>query len=274
MRFIAAAVLAVFTLVSPAYAKDSKLSEHVKSAVAILYSQDESGGMRMHCTLTAFDRIGIGKGEKRDPAVTYIIKYRFATAAHCIGSDDTTRERSADTRNKVFFITFDEAGKQPKRFFPARPIFVGYQSRGEDFAEFEVETTEEWSIVPLGDEHKASDGDDFLNVSAPLGLGKQVLHGQISSLYLDRPVVQGDINWKGSIVLQITGIGGGSSGSAIVHEDQKAIIGFLVGSINGNIIIAIPVSRFVAVRKAVFAGSYKYYTPTVNLNPDGTDAGQ
>jgi hypothetical protein len=97
-----------------------------------------------------------------------------------------------------------------------------------------------------------------------------VLHGQISNIFLDRPIIQGSINWKGSIVLQITGINGGSSGSAIVVEDQKAIVGFLVGSIGGSTIVAIPVSKFIAVRKAVAEKKYKYYQPTVELNADGT----
>jgi hypothetical protein len=269
-RLLAVCLMLASLLPTTVTGKDSRLANHVKNAVAILYSQDVSGGMNMHCTVTAFQRI-----DSVDPTTKKSIPaaYRFATAAHCIGPDDRTKERAADTKNAAFFITFDEGGTDPKRFWPARPIFVGYQSRGEDFAEFEVKSTEVWTIVPLGDERKAKDGDDFVNVSAPLGLGKQTFAGQISSLFLDRPLIQGDINWRGSIALQIVGINGGSSGSAIVHADQEAIIGFLVGMVGGSTTIAVPVSKFIAVRKAVFDGKYRYYQPIVNTNPDGTDSG-
>lgn len=267
MRKFLAFVLAASLFLTPiaTAAKDQKLVEQVKSAVALLYSQDEAGGLRMHCTATAFEQ-----DSKTVDKVKTITGYHFATAAHCIGGDNTDKERSADTKNTPFYITFDESGTQPKKFYPAKPKFVGYQSRGEDFAEFEVATGESWGTVPLGDEKQAKDGDDFINVSSPLGLGKQTFHGQISSISLDRPLMQGDINWRGTIVLQITGINGGSSGSAIVHEDQHAIIGFLVGSIGGSTIVAIPVSRFIAVRKAVAEKHYKYYSPTADLNPDGS----
>ena len=105
-----------------------------------------------------------------------------------------------------------------------------------------------------------------------MGLGTQVFHGTIASVYLDRPIVEGTINWKGSMTIAIFGINGGSSGSAIVHEGQKAIVGILVGTIGGTTITAIPVSRFHAVRKAVAEGKYKYYQPTVQENPDGSKA--
>jgi trypsin-like peptidase len=271
-RLLATLLVLTMLLPVPSFARGTKLVNQVTNAVAILYAMDASGGMMMRCTATAFEKIG-GKPDKPEPGVEYIAKYRFATAAHCIGSDNVTKERAADTKNIPFFLTFDESGLAPKRFWPARPIFVGYQSRGEDFAEFEVQSAEEWPVVPLGNEKDADEGDEFINVSVPLGLGKQVFYGTIASLFLDRPVVQGDINWKGSITLQIIGVNGGSSGSAIVHTDQKAIIGLLVGTISGSTIIAIPISKFKSVRKAVFEGKYKYYQPTVELNPDGTDAG-
>jgi hypothetical protein len=105
-----------------------------------------------------------------------------------------------------------------------------------------------------------------------MGLGKQVLMGNIASVFLDRPIVQGDINWKGSMTLALTGVNGGSSGSAIVSDDQKAIVAILVGTIGETTITAIPISKFKAVRKAVAAGLYKYYQPTADLNPDGTAA--
>lgn len=257
------------TFSSSLSAKDKKLVDAVKSSVGILYSQTSTGSMTMHCTVTAFQKI---TETDLDTKVTKPVAYRFLTAAHCVGDDIVSKEKSADTSRDTYFITFDESGKEPKKFWPAKPIFVGYQSRGEDFAEFEVESNESWTIVPLGDERKASDGDDIVNVSVPLGLGKQLLYGTISKVFLDRPVQQDTINWKGAIMLQLPGINGGSSGSAIVSEDQKSIVGILVGTIGGNTIVAVPVSRFIAVRKAVGERKYKYFQPTVEVNPDGSPA--
>lgn len=267
MNRIIASLIALSLLVSPVAARDKALVDKVKSAVAILYSQDGSGSMRMHCTVTAFERIVV---EDPKTKISSIVGYRYVTAAHCIGGDDRSKERAADTKQTPFFITYDES--PVKKFYVAKPILVGYQSRGEDLAEFEVRTDESWPIIPLGDEKKSNDGDDILNVSAPLGLGKQVLLGNIASVYLDRPIVQGDINWKGSMTLALTGVNGGSSGSAIVSDDQKAIVAILVGTIGETTITAIPISKFKAVRKAVAEGKYKYYSPTADLNPDGTVA--
>lgn len=236
--------------------KDKAFVNEAKRAVGLLYSQDEQGGMRMLCTATAFEQI---KGEG----------YNFVTAAHCVGSDDVQKERSADPYKTSYFITFDETGVE-KKFYPAKPAFVGYQSRGEDLAVFSVQTKETWPMVGLGDEKKIADGAPYWNIASPLGLGRQVFDGVVSSVYLDRPLIQGDINWKGTLVLQQAGVNGGSSGSALVSKDQRAIIGFLVGAVGGSTIIAIPVSRFKDVYAAVAAGKYKYWSTQRRLNPDGT----
>lgn len=236
-------------------ASDKAFIDKAKQAVGLLYSQDESGGMRMLCTTTAFEKVQKG--------------YLFVTAAHCVGRDDTQKEKSADPFKTSFFITFDET-KSEKKFYPAKPLFVGYQSRGEDFAVFTVDTTQQWEIVTIGDEKKITDGAAYWNIASPLGLGRQTFEGIVSSVYLDRPLVEGDINWKGTLVLQQAGVNGGSSGSALISKDQKAIIGFLVGTVGGSTIIAIPVSRFIAVRQAVEAGKYKWWAAQQELNPDGS----
>lgn len=266
-HFLTALLIASFFCFTPVEARDKQLVERVKSSVAILYSQDSSGGLNMHCTVTAFEQItkDITIAGKPTKLVT---GYYFATAAHCIGDDNVPKELAADTKTTPFFITYDHS--KVKTFYAAIPVFVGYQSRGEDLAMFRVNTNEEWPITPLGDEKKASDGDEILNVSAPLGLGKQVLYGNIASVFLDRPLIQDTINWTGTITLSLPGINGGSSGSAIVSEDQKAIVGILVGTVGEQTIVAIPISRFKAVRKAVEEGKYKWYQPVVQTNPDGS----
>ena len=244
------ALLLSFSLILPTVVRaDQKaLTLRAKDAVALLYSQSASGTMDMHCTATAYQKTPTG--------------YLFVSAAHCIGSDDRQKEKSARS-DKPFYITFDEV-KTMKKFYPARIVWVGYQHRGEDLLVLSVDTTEKWPTIPIGDEKVLADGAAILNVASPLGLGKQVFHGIIASLFLDRPVIEGDINWTGSMVLQLAGVGGGSSGSAIISEEKEAIVGFLVGIIGGSTIIGIPASRFHAVQRAIDAKTYRWYeAPTV-----------
>ena len=256
MKLLVAFLLsAVLAFPASLRADDRAFVEKAKKAVGLLYSQDAQGGMQMRCTATAFEKVPKG--------------YLFATAAHCIGSDDVQKEKSASPFKTSFFITFDER-LMAKKFFHANPVFVGYQSRGEDFAVFEVDTTEDWETVTIGDEKDIKDGAPYWNIASPLGLGVQTFEGIISSMFLDRPLVEGDINWQGTLVLQQTGVNGGSSGSTLISKETKKVVGFLVGSVSGSTIIAIPISRFVAVSKAVAEKKYKYWTSQQELNPDGT----
>lgn len=227
-------------------AQDLPLSLRAKAATAILVAQNASGDMDVRCTATAFKKNGS--------------TYQFATAAHCIGSDNTAKERVAPWDRQAFYITFDE--KETKVYFSARPKLVGYQSRGDDFAVFEVKAPKDvkWEVIELGDEGDEVEGNEVLNVAAPQGLGIQVFHGHISSLSLDRPVVQGDINWMGSMLLQLPGTDGGSSGSAIISLKQEKIVAFLVGTIGATQITARPVSRFKKLVERINAGTYRWMT--------------
>jgi len=261
--FILAFLLSIVTLTAvPVFADEAKdtkeLGLKAKTAVALLYSQDDSGGMHMHCTATAYEKFA--RDEKVADHDVKVQGYHFVTAAHCVGNDRKSKAKSADASRIPFFLTFDEVNA-PKVYYPAKPILIGYQSKGDDFSAFEVQTDKEWTVIPLGDEKKAKDGEKIVNVASPLGLGKQVFEGTISSLYIDRPVISGDINWKGAMFLQISA-GPGSSGSSIISVEQKAIVGFLVGTVGGNNIVAIPVSRFKTVIQQVADGKYKYFKPS------------
>src|SRR5687768_9945388 len=90
---------------------DQQLASRAVRAVALLYSQDEGGSMRMRCTATAYKEEDGG--------------YKFVTASHCIGEDDRAHEKSADASNVPFYLTFDERGE--KVFYPAEVRGVGYQ---------------------------------------------------------------------------------------------------------------------------------------------------
>jgi S1-C subfamily serine protease len=136
-------------------------------------------------------------------------------------------------------------------------VAIGYQHRGVDFLIVEVKTSEDWPTVPVGDQRKEAEGNSVLNIASPLGLGRQVFHGSISKLELERPVIEGDINWTGSMLLQMPGTAGGSSGSAVLSAKQEAIVGFIVGTI-GSSITAIPATKFAEFRERAAAGKYRW----------------
>lgn len=229
-----------------------KDSEYIKNtlypATTLLYSQDESGGMNMRCTATAI--------EKRTDG------YIFVTASHC-ACDDNPDKHTVSPEKKFFFITSDNSGE--KSFLKAKPIGCGYKHKGDDYALFEVTTAETFPVIPLGKDPQLL--DDIVNVASPLGLGKQVFHGTISSPVLNRAINEGDINWTGAVLLQMFGVAGGSSGSALVCLNQRAICGFVVGSIGDTQMVAMPVSRLLKMREELKAGTYKYWHPDPDAAP-------
>jgi S1-C subfamily serine protease len=229
---------------------NADLNAQALKAVALLYKQESGGGLRMLCTATAFEKTAKG--------------YLVVSASHCVGDDDDGK--AADPTDTNFYITLDDP--KNKTFYAAIPKGVGYQHRGDDFAYFEVETKDELSIIPLGDESEETVGGDVTNVSSPFGLGKQLFHGSISSLKLERPVIVDSINWRDAILLQISGPGPGSSGSAIISQSQKKIVAFLVGTVGGTSVVCIPVSKFKSFRASVEKGLYKWYKPNAETESD------
>lgn len=238
----------------PAYADNAALTAKAQKAVGILYAQGMQGELQMRCTATAFRKV-------KDT-------YEFVTAAHCIGDDNKDKERAATGLDIPFYITKDEPGGV-KIYRRAEVKWVGFQSRGEDFAVLTVEANDEWEVIELGDEKLETSGALITNVASPIGLGFQIFHGNITSLNLDRPVVDNrGINWRGALLLDISS-NGGSSGSALLSQTHETIIGFLVGAI-ANTVVGIPVSRFKAVRAAVEKKTYRWWVPDTNISPDGS----
>jgi S1-C subfamily serine protease len=209
-------------------------------ATALLYSEDAAGGMKMHCTATAIEKTKTG--------------YVFVTAAHCGAVDDETH-KTVSPEKTFFYLTADESAD--KEFMKAEPVGAGYRHRGDDFMLFEVKTDKEFPVVTLGNDPTVL--EPVVNVASPLGLGKQVFVGTVSKASLDRPIVEDDINWTNAVTLQLFGTDGGSSGSAVVCLDQKAICSFVVGSVDKTTMIAMPVSRLKAVIAGLKDGSYKYW---------------
>jgi len=210
----------------------------VYASVVLLYEQTDSGSMKMECTATAYRKTEKG--------------YRFISASHCV-EGDTAEER----KQAKYFVSADEKGT--KTFLPARLIESGDKKRGDDFAIFEVEMEKGVSVIPLGDDSRLVPGDEIINVASPMGLGKQFFKGYITALHVDRPPLDAnEVTWH-DVMLVNMGIGPGSSGSAVISEDQHAIIGFAVGNFSANIgAIVLPVSAFKEFEKQVDAGKYKH----------------
>jgi S1-C subfamily serine protease len=245
MRKLLSAVLLGFLLIAsplkaaPKESSNKQFVQQVYDSVVLLYGQTESGGMQMHCTATAYEQLADKSG------------YRFVSAAHCV-SGKTDKEQKA----QKYYVTTDDAGS--KTFLNATLIEAGDKSVGDDFSIFEVKTKLQFAVTPLGDSSVLTVGDRVINVASPFGLGKQYFEGYVSSTHLDRPPLDaGEVTWTDVMLVEV-GSAGGSSGSAIVSEDQHAIVGFLVGGTSSTIgAICIPVDKFKAFKDAVAKGTYK-----------------
>jgi hypothetical protein len=218
-------------------------------ATALLYAQDDNGTMKMRCTATSIEKTAKG--------------YVFVTAAHC-GCEDNTENKTVSPEKAFFFITADD--NREKRFLVANPIVCGYRHTGDDFFLLQVDTDLVFPVVPLGEDPVVM--EPIVNVASPLGIGKQVFQGSVSSASLDRPVLADDINWTHASLLQLFGTDGGSSGSAVVCLNQKKICSFVVGSIDKTTIVAMPVSRLLRLRELFSKGEYTHWKADPDEVPD------
>lgn len=254
-RIFAIAISAILLVNAPLARADTRTEfvRHVYNSVVLLYAQGADGGMQMRCTATAYRRLDKGSG------------YRLASASHCVSGDTETEQKNAK-----YFITADSNG--PKTFMPASLVMAGDKSRGDDFSIFEIRADVQLDVTPLGDSDKVLVGEAVISVASPLGLGKQFFSGNVSCVLVDRPPLDaGDVQWRNIMLVDISA-GPGSSGSAIVSEDQQAIIGFLVGSFNANIgSIVLPAAKFKAFEEAVDKGTYKKSGRSHDKNKDKDD---
>jgi len=256
MKYLFLILFVLMAVFAPTASAQSKADvEYVNQvfypATTLLYSQDSAGGMRMRCTATAIEKTKTG--------------YVFVTAAHCGAVDDT--DHKTVSPEKTFFYITDDAITD-KTFLKADPIGAGYRHRGDDFMLFAVNTDKIFPVVSLGQDPVVL--EPVVNVASPLGLGKQVFVGTVSRAALDRPIVEEDINWTGAVTLQLFGTDGGSSGSAVVCLDQRAICAFVVGSVDKTTMIAMPVSRLKTVIDGIKNKTYQYWQkdPDAKSAPD------
>lgn len=253
MKLLATFVLSLFlTAACFGQAKQSD-AQYIKDtlypAVGLLYSQDSEGSMKMRCTATSIDQ--------KDGVTT------FLTAAHCGCVDNSEKKQTSPEKGVVFYITGDDP--EDKNFEKATVTGCGYRTRGDDFMFLTVKSKKPFPTVALG--HDPELLDEVVNVASPLGLGKQTFLGSVSSPKLERPLVEGDINWTGIVTLQMFGVNGGSSGSAVICLNQRAICGTIVGSIGGSTMTAMPVSRLKEVQKGIADKTYKYWVSDPDASP-------
>jgi hypothetical protein len=196
-------------------------------SAAILYMETPNGGMDAQCTATALD---VDKGQTI-----------FLTAAHCVTNDAGT-----EVLDKKFYLA-KEARNAPKVFLPATIRIVGHQKYGDDFALLTA-VTEAFAVLKVGNEaghHECSEVQDaacrFVTIAAPKGLGLFSLPGTITSLFLDRRTGSSDYNWRGYMVVEVHGAPG-ASGSALVCECHRQVIGIMIGIYHGYV-VALPASR-------------------------------
>lgn len=198
-------------------------SPNVEDSVAILYGQNTSGGMEMICTATAFER----QGELT----------RFLTAAHCVTEPSSEVGVKLKVTETPLFLSKDD--KDTKKYIRANVVEVGREEKGYDYAI--VSAKMGLPLTPLGDERTEASHVEVINVAAPAGLGLVSFQGQVALKYIDRPLIENEINWRESMLVTVPAEGG-SSGSAIVSRDTGKIIGILVGRWR-SLVIGIPASR-------------------------------
>jgi hypothetical protein len=252
MKTLAAALILFLSISCFGQARRSN-ADYIKNtlypAVGLLYSQDSEGSMKMRCTATAVD--------SKDGVTTFI------TAAHCGCTDIEEKKQTSPQKGVVFYITGDDP--DDKDFEKAEVTGCGYRTKGDDFMFLSVKSKKPFPTVALG--HDPELLDEVVNVASPLGLGKQAFVGSVASPKLERPLVEGDINWTGIVTLQMFGVNGGSSGSAVICLNQQAVCATVVGSIAGTTMTAMPVSRLIAVRDGIADHTYKYWVSDPDAIP-------
>lgn len=239
MKLLSVALL-VLTLAVSALAADSvianpgalpidpndKFLQDFYKATVVLYRLDETGSYIPSCTATSMAKLDDG--------------YVFITASHCIEEEND------------YFVSEDGV---PKVLWPVTTIEKGDLLKGQDFAMLLVPMPGvDFPLIPLGVNPVDVLGEPVVSVSAPLGMGKQLLRGTVAKPKINRPMpirVNGKIigNWEGFMLLQVPGINSASSGSAVACSNQRAICGIITGVITtslGQEAVALPISRLEA----------------------------
>jgi hypothetical protein len=209
--------------------------ERFYHATVLMYYPTEDGGEKMACTATAFKKVNKG--------------YYFVSASHCVeGKTSVDLSRDEETSGK-------------KIYYHAVVVASSDQTAGVDASVLLVETSDKFEIIPVG--HNPSHiGENIMNLSAPGGAPKQLFLGQVTSLYLNRPIVLPEgARWEGYLLVMVPGDGPGSSGSMMVCEAQWAACGLMVGHGPG-VMVVLPIDRFNAWWSEVQKGKVPSHPPS------------
>ena len=240
-------VLPESALIRPEPVGTSSLEDEMLESSALLYGMNSSGDMRFTCTGMVYER------DKKNPKIVRVI-----TNSHCVSEDNTNKQRVVLAPNPWYLLFKEDTTQQ---YHQAKVVAAGYMTRGDDFAILEAELDAEIPMIPLA-EKDGLVGESVCMVGGPYGLGKQLFRGHITMANLKRAIVGRHLNWEGTTLLQISS-GPGASGSSIVSVQRRAIVAILVGRIGlrGGIpsIVAMPISRFHAFRKAIKNGTYRWF---------------
>lgn len=202
----------------------TKLEKQAYNATGVLFAiNPRTGNNTRLCTVWNVAKIADG--------------YEVATASHC-----ATVDLQYPQGDLKFSVSYDDPqeGVVPTDTVPARLIAFGDQVNGEDVSLFDVQTTEKRPVLKLGDSGKIKVGESIINASVPFeGIDKGIYKGTIAG----NSVVNEDPEVNGVIHAVIQGAGPGSSGSAVLSEKQKAVVGVLVmGSLEQSVVLCVPVN--------------------------------
>ncbi len=230
MKRVLSILLAAALAVAPMFAnvKDVKgFDKKVYDGALALYASSHSLGIkdRFICTVQVFRKVG-NEG------------YLLLSAGHCTPANP---DMPADME---FAVADDLGGTLTSVKLLQSKMDVANRI---DYAEYYLRTTEKYPVMELGDESDATIGDETVDVNFSLALGKFVSKGRISS----KVITSGDM----------TGFFGvdefdshGASGSAVIDEHTKKIIGIVIAGVDGAT-VSTWVEPASTIRKALMKGT-------------------
>jgi hypothetical protein len=218
LGFLLGLVLAVATFAAPIQAPTGWAGQLWGSTLALYGTK----GTVTHflCTAEPIEKIDGG--------------YRLLTAGHCV----------QETPAGLQFSVSEEIGG-PKTNVTL--VKVRLESP-IDFAIFDLKTTKDYTVFPLGNEADLQIGDATLNPSFALGLGKQLSPGVVSAapLVASEGCTPADRCVNDFLVQEFAGPG--ASGSAVLSVKTHQVVGLLVWEFGqGNVGYGVePISLFSA----------------------------
>lgn len=213
-------------------------------STALMYGTDQAGSKRFICTSSAFSRVSDG--------------YLFLTAAHCVTSGVGPFFLSPDTQN-------------PEVYYPASVVAYGDISKDQDFAVLHITAdAKAFSLIDIG-RNPSQLGEGLISVSATAGVGKSVLHGAVSILAIPHDIIVNtpgyQDNWKGDVLFQMPGGGGGASGASITCEDQMKVCAIFTGTGPAGM-VAEPIEKFIGWWASVQDGETDPKPPLPDAHKD------